>query len=139
MNVLSKNWDVSLSAPANGTPSYKFENIEAAYALDVSPVELLLGAISSCFAMSCQASLQARSKPNSEVCVRALGKKAEDKPNRLASAHLIVAFVPDIDPALRDKVVKDAKALCTVTNSLSDQLDLVIETVNYDEQPPSIS
>jgi uncharacterized OsmC-like protein len=85
---------------------------------DVSPVEYLLISVATCFALSCRAALSARQLPQSAFEVLVLGEKALDKPSRLASIDVAVEFGDALQGAEAEAVVRDAKQLCTVTNTI---------------------
>lgn len=92
--------------------------------LDDSPSLILLAAVASCFLRSCVAALEARGAPEPSLRVNVTGHKAADRPNRMER----IVLSCDIGGVAGDekaRVVRDAKRLCTVSNSLACDLDVV--------------
>lgn len=91
--------------------------------LDGSPVDMLLGAIAGCFLRSCHLVQKARREEASEISVKITGRKADGIPNRVA--HVEIAYaMPGLDPALGERIARDAKRICTVTNSMSCEFEV---------------
>ena len=92
--------------------------------LEGSPVDLMMGAIAGCFVKSCQMVQQARGEPATRVLCEITGTKAEDPPNRVG--HVRIAYaLPDLAPDQAERIARDAKRICTVTNAMSCGFDLV--------------
>lgn len=85
---------------------------------NVSPVEYLLIAAGSCFALSCRAVLAGRHLPRVPFEVVATGEKALDSPSRLTSIALVVIFRSAIAASDAVLIAEEAKLLCTVTNTI---------------------
>lgn len=86
--------------------------------LDGSPVDLLMGAIAGCFVKSCHMVQQARGEATTKIQVSVTGTKAEDTPNRVGHVRIGWA-IPDLPADQAEKIAKDAKRICTVTNTMS--------------------
>ncbi len=94
-----------------------------------SPVQYLLLAVAGCFALSCRAVLKKRATAScatAEVPASAIqnfqvsvtGDKLQGAGNRLARISVVTQF-HDMAEEDAAAVLRDAKALCTVTNTLS--------------------
>jgi uncharacterized OsmC-like protein len=99
----------------------------------VSPVEYLLIAVAGCFALSLEAARKARAWPECTFDVAALGNKAHDLPSRLERIALQVSIKGALDAAAQATLIKDAKRLCTVTNTLADAPALDVELANENQ------
>ncbi|MDQ6435605.1 OsmC family protein [Mesorhizobium sp. LHD-90] len=88
------------------------------------PVDHLVGAVAGCFAKSCQMVQHALGEPASAVEAHVVARKAEAKPSRVGTVSIHYAIgVASADKAAR--IAKDAKRICTVTNSLNCEFELV--------------
>ena len=94
---------------------------------NVSPVEYLLVAIATCFALSCRAALKTRQLPLVALEVAVEGEKAPDQPSRLAAIRIAVRFDAALGEADATAVTTEAKSLCTVTNTLAGQPSIKVE------------
>lgn len=91
--------------------------------LDGSPVDLLVAAVAGCFVKSCHMVQDARGEAKSLVIAEVLGIKAEGAPNRVGK--VIIAWeLPGLNPDLAERIAKDAKRICTVTNSMSCEFEV---------------
>lgn len=86
--------------------------------LDGSPVDLLVAAVAGCFVKSCHMVQEARGDATSQVIAQVIGRKAEGSPNRVGQVS-IAWSLPGLDATQAAKIAKDAKRICTVTNSMS--------------------
>jgi uncharacterized OsmC-like protein len=93
----------------------------------VSPVEYQLIAVAGCFALSLEAARKAREWPESVFDVTVSGSKAPDLPSRLQRIAIDVSIRGPLDAAAQSTLLKDAKRLCTVTNTLADAPVLDVE------------
>ena len=82
------------------------------------PVEQLLVSVASCFARSCHIVLGARGDALCDIRIDVTGEKAGDPPNRLTRIRLACELV-GLDAVLAGRVRRDAKRICTVTNTLA--------------------
>jgi uncharacterized OsmC-like protein len=99
----------------------------------VSPVEYQLIAVAGCFALSLEAARKVRGLPESVFDVTTVGSKAHDLPSRLERITLNVSVSGPLDPASIATLIKDAKRLCTVTNTLANPPTLDVELAKQDQ------
>lgn len=85
----------------------------------ISPVEHLLIAVATCFALSCRGALVARQMRWPVFEVKVTGVKALDLPSRLESVGIEVAFGNDVSLEDAESLAAAAKKLCTVTNTFA--------------------
>lgn len=88
------------------------------------PVDHFAGSVAGCFVKSCQMVLDALGEPARAVEASVVAGKAADKPSRVGKISIRYA----IDGLGADKaarIAKDAKRICTVTNSLNCEFELV--------------
>jgi uncharacterized OsmC-like protein len=99
----------------------------------VSPVEYQLIAVAGCFALSLEAARKAREWPESVFEVTVLGSKAPDLPSRLERIVISVSMQGPLDAAAQATLMKDAKRLCTVTNTLANAPALEVDLATTQE------
>jgi uncharacterized OsmC-like protein len=85
---------------------------------NISPVQYLLISAASCFALSVRAVLLARKLSGAAFEVVTTGEKALDAPSRLNHIAIAVIFGDHIGESQAVAIANDAKALCTVTNTI---------------------
>jgi len=85
---------------------------------NISPVQYLLISVASCFALSVRAVLLARKLSGTTFEVVTTGEKALDAPSRLNHIAVTVIFGDRIGESQAAAIASDAKALCTVTNTI---------------------
>jgi uncharacterized OsmC-like protein len=122
-SIAAKRWSVSCQSVADEPLRIYYGEKpltqSAPATLDeVSPVQILLVSVATCFALSCRAALRARRLPLGSLEVRVSGEKALEKPSRLALIQVGVRFGDRLTEEDAAAVARDAKALCTVTNTL---------------------
>ena len=91
---------------------------------EASPVEMLLAAVAGCFVRSCHAVLKARGEAPVAISARVTATKARNLPARVATVEIAWAM-PALSPATAERIARDAKRICTVTNSLSAEFTLL--------------
>jgi uncharacterized OsmC-like protein len=97
---------------------------EIAPAPDWGPVDHLAAAVAGCFAKSCHMVMSALGESLRPVEADVLATKADGKPSRVG--RLTIHYTLEgctADKAVR--IAKDAKRICTVTNSLNCEIELV--------------
>jgi uncharacterized OsmC-like protein len=99
----------------------------------VSPVEYQLIAVAGCFALSLEAARKAREWPESVFDVTVSGSKAPELPNRLDRIAIDVSIRGPLDAAAQASLLKDAKRLCTVTNTLANAPFMEVELMTNRE------
>lgn len=86
--------------------------------MDGSPVDLLVAAVAGCFVKSCHMVQEARGEPKTPVIAEVRGTKAQGAPNRVG--HVTIAWdLPGLAAERAERIAKDAKRICTVTNTMS--------------------
>lgn len=119
------NWTVRAWMAEDG--SLRLAVVDAAGAerpLDTAqPVEFLVAGVAACFVKSCAAVLEARGEPCIAVRAEAVAIKAADRPARVGRITIRYAM-PALTDAHAGRIAKDAKRICTVTNSLSSDVTL---------------
>jgi uncharacterized OsmC-like protein len=99
----------------------------------VSPVEYQLIAVAGCFALSLEAARKARDWPECVFDVTVAGTKAHDLPSRLERIAISVSIQGALDSTAQTTLIKDAKRLCTVTNTLANPPALEVELTTSSE------
>lgn len=89
-----------------------------------SPVDLLVAAVAGCFVKSCHMVQEARGEAKTAVRCEVVGSKAEGAPNRVG--HMVLSWsLPELEPARAERIARDAKRICTVTNTMSCSFEVV--------------
>ena len=87
----------------------------------VSPVQYLLIAVASCFALSCRAVLSRRKLTQASFEVVTIGEKLlVASENRLNQISVIAIFGGGLTEADATSIIEQAKPLCTVSNTIFD-------------------
>jgi uncharacterized OsmC-like protein len=92
--------------------------------MEGSPVDLLIAAVAACFVKSCQIVQGARTERPSRVVANVIATKADNSPNRVEQVR-IAWSMPDLEKYHAAKIARDAKRICTVTNSMSCEFEVV--------------
>ncbi len=89
-----------------------------------SPAELLLAALASCIALSLDMAAASLKYSIANVNVHVVAHKASTLPHRIARFRIEISVTtePDTDTAL---LLRKTKELCTISNSLSADIQLV--------------
>jgi len=119
----AKQWSIQVISPASGPLQVR----RGGASLDLSqigpgqvtPVELLLVSIATCFALSCQAAFALRQQQSTAFEVEVRGSKAPQLPSRLAEVRLDVRFAAELPAEEAQRVAVLAKQMCTVTNTMA--------------------
>ena len=93
---------------------------------DLAAAEILVGSLAVCLGASCQIVMKARSLPAAVIDVDVLATKAADPPSRVATARAAVRISADLDHRRRQRILDNAKRICTVSNSLSSEIELTV-------------
>lgn len=91
--------------------------------LNGSPVDLLITAVAGCFVKSCHMVQDARKETKTKAIAEVRGVKAEGPPNRVGKV-VIAWALPGLPPSHAEKIARDAKRICTVTNSMSCEFEV---------------
>lgn len=93
----------------------------------ITPVDVLVAAIAACFAMSCDVVMRARGLNPRCIVAAVAGRKLTGRDKRLGEVAIRVSFRDPLSERELERVLSDAKRLCTVTNSLSEQVLLNVQ------------
>ncbi len=87
---------------------------------DMSPMQLVLSALSACVAVEVALMIQKRRKNLTDLSIEAQGTRRDDNPRGFTSIHLIFTLVsPDASKEELEKVTKlGLESYCSVGNSL---------------------
>lgn len=108
-------WDVSISDEAGGP---------VRSLISAMPVETFFASVAHCFAKSVHMVQDARSEAHCNVWVEVGGSKATEGPNRVGSMWMR-ARLEGLDPDRAARIAKDAKRICTVSNTLNCDFEMV--------------
>ncbi|EKF17705.1 membrane-anchored protein OsmC family [Nitratireductor pacificus pht-3B] len=115
---LSQGGELRLDLAGNGP--------DAGGATDAwTPVDFLAAAVAGCFVKSCQMVLQALGEAERHIEAHVELDKADAKPNRVGRAR-IRYMIDGLDADRAARIAKDAKRICTVTNTLNCEFELAI-------------
>jgi uncharacterized OsmC-like protein len=110
-------WEISVSLSGDGLLKLEPSPVTG------TPVDMLAAAIASCFAKSCHMVLGALSHEPCRVDVVVRASKSRTPPNRVDRVEIVWAMQAIADD-LAARVAKDAKRICTVTNSMSCEFEV---------------
>ena len=92
-----------------------------------TPVDVLLASVGHCIIKSIQWAANQREVNLNAFSVEIIGTKALDTPNRLAKIDIaIIGQIVD-DAELSQRILQQAKAICTVSNTLNCDVTLSTE------------
>lgn len=119
----TKQWSVSIVMSASGSLKVLRDGVH----LDlnqigpgqVTPVELLLVSIGTCFALSSLSAFPLRQQPVTALEIKVTGTKAAQLPSRLAEVRLEIRFGESVPAAEAHRIATLAKQMCTVTNTIA--------------------
>lgn len=92
-----------------------------------SPVDTLLASLAACILKSIQWSADQHKAALIPFTVRVDGTKSLDLPGRVEKMHITIIGLPVTDETLVEAIVKQAKSICTVSNTLN--CEITIETL----------
>jgi uncharacterized OsmC-like protein len=102
---------------------------------NVSPVQYLLIAVASCFALSCRAVITQRKLARISFEVVATGEKGPAPTSRLTNIAVVAIFRSGITESEAALIAEQAKPLCTVTNTLLTSPDIQYSSRAIKERP----
>ena len=94
---------------------------------DPTPADILLASIGGCMVLSVQIVASRKKLELKPFIVSVKADKAEDMPSRFGSYDIRVTSGFADDPQLEMQIVKQAKAMCTVSNSLNGEINLGLD------------
>ncbi|RYH11355.1 OsmC family protein [Tropicimonas sp. IMCC6043] len=89
-----------------------------------TPVDILLASVGACIAKSLKIAADQRVKPLEPFAVDVTGTKATDLPNRLGTIGIRVIGRLTDEAGLASEVIRHAKSICTVSNTLNCTFEL---------------
>lgn len=89
-----------------------------------SPADCLLYALGSCIAISLQMAAKAKKVTLEPFTVRLISHKAETLPSRFGRFEIEVEQGFVADAGLAESLLRQAKAICTVSNTLNAEINL---------------
>ena len=114
------NWRIELSLDEDGRIDFGNDG----FALEESkPVDLLLASVGACFARSCHIVQAARGEDPTWIELEIVGTKSADRTKRLA--HVVIGYrFRGLASDHAERIGRDAKRICTVTNSLVSEISV---------------
>ena len=85
-----------------------------------NPLDLLYASVAACMVLSARiaASRLGVAAALGEVRAEVSGEKAKDDPSRVEKISIRLDIAGDLDAATKQRIVDDAEAICTVSNTL---------------------
>jgi uncharacterized OsmC-like protein len=105
---------------------------------DISPVEYLLIALASCFALSCRTVLADTKRPRISFEVVATGEKAPSAENLLTNISIVGIFRSGISESDAALITAQARPLCTVNNSVLEAATIQYSSRSIREFPGEV-
>ena len=116
----------------NGTDTLQYAHIDpsnaSAYPPIQAPVDTFLASLGACIVMSIKWSTDQRKIVLNPFIIKVVGIKAFDIPNRIEriNIEIIGKFIDNED--LIPRIMRQAKLICTVSNSLSCEVNFTART-----------
>lgn len=116
----------------DGLASVRFAHTDAACLSDhpaiTTPVDVLLASVGHCLVKSILWAAEQRNANLNAFTVELVGTKALNAPNRLEKIDaMLIGSIVD-DTSFGERILKQAKAICTVSNTLN--CDVTLSTKN---------
>lgn len=92
-----------------------------------SPVDTLIASLGSCIVKSVQWSAGQRKVALNPFTVKVVGAKAPDLPGRIEKMDITIIGNLVDDETLIPRIVKQAKSICTVSNTLNCEVAITVE------------
>jgi uncharacterized OsmC-like protein len=89
-----------------------------------TPADLIMASLASCIALSLEMVAQQMNVEPGEIDIEINAAKALDLPNRFGSFDAVVHLGKVNDEKLAKKLLKNAKEICTVSNTLNATVTL---------------
>lgn len=97
-----------------------------------SPVDMLLASLAYCIVKSVEWAAKDQKASLQPFSVKVTGTKAVDLPPRVAEMNVIIIGDLVDDPAVAKHIVKLAKSICTVSNTLTCAVSVRMEPAPHD-------
>lgn len=92
-----------------------------------TPADLIMAALASCISLSLEMVAQQMKVELGEICVEINAAKALDLPSRFGSFDAVVRLEKINEQDLANKLLKQAKQICTVSNTLNADITLSLK------------
>lgn len=103
---------------------------DSASAEIVTPSDLIMAALASCIAISLEAAARRLKVDPGTIDIVINSSKALDLPNRFGSFSAVVQFEKIEDNDLAARLLKQAKEMCTVGNTLNADISVALRENN---------
>lgn len=92
-----------------------------------SPVDTMIASLGSCIVRSIEWSANQSKAQLNPFQVRVSGTKSAELPGRMEKAEITIIGNLVDDEALAQRILRQAKAICTVSNSLNSEVSINIQ------------
>lgn len=92
-----------------------------------SPVDTMIASLGSCIVKSIEWAADQRKVALLPFAVKLVGYKAPELPGRIEKVEITIFGTLVEDEALTPRIVKQAKSICTVSNTLNCEVSLTVE------------
>ena len=105
-----------VTTPTGGT----VDVVTSVSAPGFNPLDLLYASLAACMVLSARiaATRLGVAGQLGEVRAHVSGEKAKDEPSRVEKFNIRLEIAGDLDAATKRRIVEDAEAICTVSNTL---------------------
>lgn len=105
-----------VTTPTGGT----VDVVTSVSAPGFNPLDLLYASLAACMVLSARiaATRLGVAAQLGEVRADVSGEKAKDEPSRVETFNIRLEIAGDLDVATKQRIVEDAEAICTVSNTL---------------------
>ncbi|KUM24954.1 osmotically inducible protein OsmC [Mesorhizobium loti] len=106
----------SVTTPTGGS----VDVVTSVSAPGFNPLDLLYASLAACMVLSARiaATRLGIADRLGEVRADVSGEKAKDEPSRVETFNIRLEIAGDLDAVTRQRIVEDAEAICTVSNTL---------------------
>ena len=120
---------IFVRADDEGTLQYGYDrvSIDSPVPTSKTPAETLLASIGACMVLSIGIVARQKKTEVNPFDVEVRATKAEDLPSRFGHYEVRVSKGLHDDPGLAESIVKQAKTVCTVSNSLNGEIALIFD------------
>lgn len=92
-----------------------------------SPSDLTMAALASCICLSLEMEGKKLKIDHGKISLVIKAAKALDLPNRFGSFDVIVTLGKKVEQELAGKLLKNAKEICTVSNTLNADINITLQ------------
>lgn len=93
-----------------------------------TPVDALLASLACCIVLSIEWAASQNKATLQPFMVKVTGLKAPNLPSRVEKMHVSIISKVVEDVFLTEKIIEQAKSICTVSNTLNCEVTISIET-----------